>query len=454
MGEARIGPAERMLKKLGGNLHVVRFITVLPGFKQVNTRTLLFSVLAAGIFAAGAVPAAWGSAQLNAFIIPGNSESNFDVTYQRTVILEYDEGGQIADLLRGASDSIDISVESGDPGTENLKALLNSNLLSSDSSTSIRDLDVIYRAVLRGNPLGATLSYEVQLTGTLQGYTIIAGSEGQQTVVDMAWRDITVRDPVVLQGAEINLPISAMETMAPEVVSLLPDDALELLRSPLIVATSLHEAPLGQWHFLFDPTGINADASQFGLSEEIAGIVESKFTLGESSIREGIKTEVEEEVEFALDRTYVIKTLESSDIANVHIVGFAVFGDLDGAEIVGVTPTAPEGGTSTGDFPVLIIYGMAGLAAVGGVAFFVFSNRALKKEEGMGQQGIDPSQLTAYQTSSSSGGYQTNRAEAQLRDSGEYQKHRSVYDEQQSQPPPKDDEPSTRRTMPKGWKQD
>ena len=83
---------------------------------------------------------------------------------------------------------------------------------------------------------------------------------------------------------------------------------------------------------------------------------------------------------------------------------------------------------------------MAGLAAVGGGAFFVFRNRQLKKEQDQGQTGIDPSRLTGYQTSASSGGYQTNRGEAQLTDASDYEQTRSVYDDssnsQQQAPEP------------------
>ena len=46
---------------------------------------------------------------------------------------------------------------------------------------------------------------------------------------------------------------------------------------------------------------------------------------------------------------------------------------LDNQEVVGVYPEAPEGyaTTSTGEFPVMIIYGMAGMAAFGGIAIFI-----------------------------------------------------------------------------------
>jgi len=44
----------------------------------------------------------------------------------------------------------------------------------------------------------------------------------------------------------------------------------------------------------------------------------------------------------------------------------------------------------------------------------VISDQKLKRDKNEGQTGIDPSHLIAYDTSSSSGGYKTNRGEAFL----------------------------------------
>ena len=129
------------------------------------------------------------------------------------------------------------------------------------------------------------------------------------------------------------------------------------------------------------------------------------------------------------DQEYIIRSTQSPDQGNLNIIGFGAIDRLDGIEIAGVTPRAPEGYSinPTGDFPIFIIYGMAGMAAVAGIAFFFVSNRSLKNEK-QGQQGIDPSHLVGYQTSSSSGGYQTNRGEAQLKSSSDYQQTRSYYE--------------------------
>jgi hypothetical protein len=49
-----------------------------------------------------------------------------------------------------------------------------------------------------------------------------------------------------------------------------------------------------------------------------------------------------------------------------------------------------------------------------GIAMFIFSSRKIKKDENLGQTGVEPTHLQAYETSNSAGGYKTNRGEAIL----------------------------------------
>jgi hypothetical protein len=254
----------------------------------------------------------------------------------------------------------------------------------------------------------------------------------------MGWRGLSVTDPVVIDGVEINHPISVLQEDEPVVYNILKgSEAEEILSKNLIDAEYIKNQPMTNWHFLFDPTGINVDASGFGLDESISGFVVSHWTMGESSLREGRQVERVFEAEVVADKNYVVRSVQSADAANLSTIGFGALDTLDGVEIAGITPTAPEGfaTTSTGEFPVIIVYGMAGMAAIGGIGFFIFSSRALKNQE-TAQTGIDPSRLTGYQTSASSGGYQTNRGEAQLRDDTGYQQTRSVYESETTQAPP------------------
>ena len=68
----------------------------------------------------------------------------------------------------------------------------------------------------------------------------------------------------------------------------------------------------------------------------------------------------------------------------------------------------------TDEFPAMVMYGMAGIATVGGAVMFVISDRKIKKEKNKGQTGINPAHLRSYETSTSAGGYKTNRGESYL----------------------------------------
>jgi len=396
---------------------------------------------------------AW-AAQLDARINPDNTSSPVQVKYQRTVFIEYNEGGEIADKLRSSSWFVEVSGDITNPDVADLMNRINLKLLRDGSVSKFTDLNVDYSAQLTGRGLSASVDYKLILSGTLSDYLIRERQGQSPAIVDMEWRGISVDGEVVISGVEINMPISAIKENNPIVFSkIVGTEADELLSESLIDAEGIKNQALSNWHFLFDPTGINVDAATFGLSEEIAGFVVSGFTMGESSIREGIQIEKVKEAQFTTDKTYVVRSIQSADNANLDVIGFANVDTLEGLEILGVTPTAPEGfgTTSTGDFPVSIIYGMAGMAAVGATGIFIISNRKLKKEQGMGQTGIDPSRLRAYQTSAGSGGYQTIRGEAQLVDDENYQKTRSVYD-QEKPAETKTESQSNKGSMPKGWK--
>ena len=365
---------------------------------------VLFMIVAAAL-AVCSLPLAWGSADLNAHVAPERAEPYFAVTYQRIVVVEYGEGGELAYLLEGAVGTIETAAQNGGPDAEALRAALNENIKASGSGASIRSLDAHYKATLKGNPIDAVISYEIRLSGTLGGHTITEAASDQPVIVDMAWRDTTVREPVTVQGVEINLPRGAFEALVPEVLAALPDEAAALLDKPLIMATSIHEMPIEAWQSFFGSLGIS-DVERFEPFEEISGFVVSEYVLGKSGLGEGIKTEIVEEIHFSLDRPYTLRTLESTDTAYVRVLGFAKVESYWGVEVVRVWPTVPEGLWTwfIGDpLQAMIIYGIAGIGAGGGAAFFAFSRRALKRERRMGQRGTGAFPPAGYRAGA--GGY-------------------------------------------------
>lgn len=389
-------------------------------------RTLLLTGLIAGLILVSTGAAqSWGSAQLDAKLSPYVDSSPFEMRYLRTVSIVYENGGAIADELRGQmiSASGDYNVQN-DAGVKMLRDKLNEAIVASDSQVQISDLNVNYIINLSGRDTSASIDYKVVVQGNLTNY-VITGDE-EKALVDMGWRGLSVSDAIVVGGNEINNPFWFIRVNTPMTYDILSGtDAEPIFTERLINADYILEQPLENWHFLFDPTGINVDAGTFGLSDEIAGFVVSAWTMGESNLKQGRQVEIIKEAVVQADQEYTVRSTESPDQGTLHIIGYGVISVIDGVEIVGVTAEAPDQ-TATGDFPIFIIYGMAGMAAVAGIAFFFVSNRALKNEK-QGQQGIDPSHLVGYQTSSASGGYQTNRGEAQLRGDVDYQQTRSHY---------------------------
>jgi len=391
------------------------------------TKAILLTVLLAGLIVIGTSAPAFG-AQLDVTLNPNNAESPFKMSYLKTVFVEYPNGGDLFDALGGTEWNVSGMADATNPGVQRLMNELNANIQSDGSQAKISDLDVTYEFQLKGRNIQTSIDYRVILEGTIANYIITEDS--QKKLVDLGWRGLSTTSSIQIDGMEINIPLGILATEEPILYrTFLGTEAEDILNKELINADFILEQPLTNWHFLFDPTGINADANTFGLDESIQGFVVSSWTMGESSIREGRQVERVFEAEVMADETYIVRSVQSSDTANLSSIGFGALDVLDGVEIIGVTPTPPEDymTTSTGGFPIMIIYGMAGMAALGGIGFFIFSSRAMKKTA-TGQQGIDPSNLVGYQTSESSGGYQTNRGEAQLKTDTDYATTRSVYE--------------------------
>ena len=408
------------------------------------------TILLAGLIVISTSGPAW-AAQLDTTLNPNNAESPFKMSYLKTVFIEYPNGGDLFDALGGTQWKTAGTADATNPGVQKLMNELNDGIQQDGSQARVSDLNVLYEFQLTGRNLQTSIDYRVILEGTITDYIITEDS--QKKLVDLGWRGLTATSSIIIDGVEINIPLDTLKTEEPILYNTFIDtEAENVLNRELINAHFIVEQPLTNWHFLFDPTGINADANTFGLDDSIQGFVVSSWTMGESSIREGRQVERVFEAEVMADELYIVRSVQSADTANLSSIGFGALDVLDGVEIIGVTPTPPEDymTTSTGGFPIMIIYGMAGLAAVAGIGFFFISSRSMKNQV-QGQQGIDPSNLVGYQTSASSGGYQTNRGEAHLKDDTDYAQTRSVYETTQQETTQQETTPqetTTQQTVP------
>jgi len=426
----------------------------------VLRKTITVIAFLSFFIAVGGISPVFASSQLEVTIDPNSDTAYAKMVYQRSISIDYSDGGKLAETMNGKSEKISFTAIASNPGIESLIANLNSYFASQGSQANISDLSLEYKSILTGRSTSMSVDYTIILRPTIENIVIKHGSGNDPTLLDVDWRGFGALGPVVINtptygDVEINLPISSFEKFTPSLaLSLKASDAAELLSTRLMDGDEIKAQPIGNWHFLFDPTGIGVDAKQYGFE---TGTVISSFTMGESSLREGLIREQIHQAVFDSDKQYLVTSFESSGNASIDIIGFANRDVLGNSEIFGVTPTAPEGyaSTSAGEFPAFILYGMAGMAAVGGAAIMIISQRKLKKEgKNLQQTGIDPSKLTGVQTSASSGGYQTIRGEAQVTGLEDYNEHRSYYDEEKPQVEEKsEDKPSSKRgALPKGFK--
>src|SRR3990172_8319449 len=312
--------------------------------------------------------------QLTAYLNPGNSSSNFEIIYLRTVTIEYGEGGQIADSLKGKQWMLETSISTPDRDAMTLMNTINNNIAYDRSAARIVDLDVYYSATLTGRDTVASIDYKIVLTGNISNYTISEYSPDNPSLIDMEWRGMTVNSPVVINGIEINLPLSAIIEKEPEVYKQFTSEfqVERLLSRPLIDAGGIRNESLTNWHFLYDPTGINIEPSNFGLSEKISGFGVSSYTLGTDIFR---RTAEQELIEFTKeDHKYAIKSIESQDMAVVGVIGFAVVDELEGIEVIGVTPQPPiyYDVTSGDNYPIAFLFSIIGVGLFGCAGLIIY----------------------------------------------------------------------------------
>ena len=423
-------------------------------------KLLIITLFVGAIIGLSGIAPTFGSAQLETTLEDSTGIALTKMTYQRTIWVDYSDGGNLANILAGKNVTVVFSVDSSAMGMQDLINKLNSSIVSNNSIAKVTDLSLDYVAVMTGRDNKMSIDYKIVLHPEIENFVMREYTGTNSALIDIDWRGFGASGPVEIYTKdhglmEINLPISLFDKHTPSIsMQLKASEAGELLNRELMNANGIRDQPIGNWHFLFDPTGIGVDAAQHGFQ---TGSVISKYTMGESSLREGIQTEKTTEAMFTIDKAYTLETFEASDNASIDILGFANRDVLGNSEVFGVTPTAPEGyaTTSSEEFPAMVLYGMAGAAAAGGAAIMLMSQRKLKKEgKNLQQTGIDPTQLTGVATSASSGGYQTVRGEAQVKGLEDYNQHRNYYadDKPQVEEKSETESTSTKGSMPKGWK--
>ena len=120
--------------------------------------------------------------------VSSDSPETAEIKFQRTVILNYDEGGMLADELRGQKVAKTFTVTSADPGVNELRDRINYQFSQLGSSAVVTDVQIDYDTKLTGRGLNTSVDYKIILTMELSNHILRESSGGNSGLVDMNWR--------------------------------------------------------------------------------------------------------------------------------------------------------------------------------------------------------------------------------------------------------------------------
>ena len=187
----------------------------------------------------------FASSQLEVTIDPNSDTAIAKMTYQRSINIDYSDGGQLAETMNGKINKVSFYADSSNPSMKSLIAKINSYILSNGSQATITDLTLDYKSVLTGRSSSMSVDYSIVLHPTLNNFVIKQGSGNAPTLLDVDWRGFGAIGPVVINtpaygDVEINLPISSFERFTPSLaMSLKASDAAELLSTRPVSYTHL-----------------------------------------------------------------------------------------------------------------------------------------------------------------------------------------------------------------------
>ena len=270
------------------------------------------------------------AAQIDSSIGLQDSKSQFTAKYHATVSVEHKEESKIKEMLKDRDWTISKTANANDFESIVLATKLNEKISDDGSNAKISDLSVEYQATLQNKNNHTTINYSITLTGTLSNYVLDSGDLSDSIFVDVNWRGLTAKDPVLIGKYDINSPLSAIIEKEPEVYSLIESHQkiIDLLSKNLIDAENILHVPLSKWYFGYGPLSLGGEILEDTMSEYFF-----EPLLLENYPEENIITET-----FTIDGDdYVAEIMRPVDSASIRMAGFATVDDSDGTEILEIT---------------------------------------------------------------------------------------------------------------------
>jgi hypothetical protein len=344
----------------------------------VKHRALTFSAILATVLISSMVyPLAYAN-QMTVVLVTERDKADTIFTAIRFITIQYPPGSELSKQFDGKNERVTFTMNGTEGGMSQLISNINQVLRTEKQSpVQIENATLDYTASIRGEADRLALAYKVVLQAVIDGFVLEQSGE-QGTVLDLDWRGIAVKQPIILDTQQygmfnINYPIGLFNATFPDFAANLLNSpqAAEIMTDPLFNFEEI-AAPMDRWHFLFDPTGSQAGAVGAGYIEEGGAKVVSIYSLGESSFREGTHSATEKDAVATIDGTQTsIHSSTPPPSGQIQITGFArVAAAGEAGELAFVTSQAPAGTTTaTGGFPIQVLLVLGGM--MGAVAIFV-----------------------------------------------------------------------------------
>ena len=323
------------------------------------------------------------AADLNAELSTSGATEKPTFKFLETVFIDYPDGGQLKDLLRGKNVTVSFDTDSSNPSVQNLMNQINSNLVYNLKSTVIvTNLTVNYTATLVGYDSSVTINYKITMIPTITNYVIIKGSDTNPTIIDSSWMGISITGPVTIKTAkygdlDINSPESFLQKETPDLHSkIVGTKAGEVLKNSLIDASPIIQQPLDGWNHLFDPAYLISETKNWGYKGQKVPI--TTFTMGESHLLRTANPTIND-VDFTLDKNYHLQTVQHASSATVQIDGFVTTKNIGNQTYFSTATT--QGIPQPQGFPLGVIYSMAAFGAIVAGGVLLWSNKKLKASQ-------------------------------------------------------------------------
>ena len=366
----REGKKTRKKSNKGRHVHMIHVrISQAIALSSVMA-TLLFSSFSSQVYAN----------QLDALLLPDVDRSKAELAGVRFIEIKYPRGSSLASLLDGSRERVEITANGTFNSTDSsgigraIQAINNAILTQNESPVIIENATLKYIATIKGYPDRAQLAFTTEFELTIAKYVLQnSGENNQPAIVDLDWRDVVVREPLLITTdkfgtIDVNRPSGLVQVLLPELAGKMQgSEAEEIMEDPMLTFEKFG-LPMKSWHFLFDVTGKQLE--RYGVFKPGEGGTVSIHSIGESSFREGTYLPVEKDATVMIDGEEVkFHASTPPPSGQITIAGYSDVNEEDGTEFALVYADSPGGFGDIFGFQFQVLMVLAGM--MGAIAFFV-----------------------------------------------------------------------------------